>query len=95
MKISASPSSPPASSIIIENDDSTLFDMRDWLTLKKLGVYYDQFIASGIDEKFHLLELKRNVGDDVSILKSMLVDAEIQIKPFHAITLLNALKDLD
>eukprot|EP01038_Epipyxis_sp_PR26KG_P004743 gene4743-6654_t len=74
---------------------SIQFDIKDWLVNKKLTAYYDQFIACGIDEKLHLLELKSVANDDLSTLKAYLNEIGVDMKPMHAITFFNALKKLD
>jgi hypothetical protein len=72
-----------------------LFDIKEWLTVTGLDIYYDQFIDGGIDKKVHLLGLKKDADGDLTVLKSILHDADIQIKPIHARTFLNALNDLN
>jgi ribosomal protein L12E/L44/L45/RPP1/RPP2 len=42
-----------------------------------------------------LLGLKKDADGDLTVLKSILHDADIQIKPIHARTFLNALNDLN
>eukprot|EP01038_Epipyxis_sp_PR26KG_P010757 gene10757-14446_t len=86
--------------IIKNNQPSNLvnvsfFNIQDWLLQHGLEDYYDQFIASGIDKKIPLLQLKKDAGGNLTALKESLSEVEVVMKPMHAKLLLNALNDLN
>jgi hypothetical protein len=73
---------------------SSSFSILDWLTQWELEEYADQFLASGLNKKFHLVQLQKGAGGSLPSLKNTLRDIDIKMAPMHALTLLNALNDL-
>ena len=74
---------------------SSLFDVKEWLSKIELSEYYDQFVASGYKKKAHFLQIKKDVGGNLSELKRILSEDDIQIDKADTRLLLNALNELN
>jgi ribosomal protein L12E/L44/L45/RPP1/RPP2 len=75
-------------------NDPSLFDMKEWLVKWELDEYFDQLVASGITKKTHLLGIKEEAADNLTVLKEILTENNIKMLPIHARPFMKALKDL-
>jgi hypothetical protein len=67
--------------------------MKEWIVKWELLQYYDQFLLCGIDNKTGLLQLHKDAGGQLSLLRESLSEIGVDMKPMHAKILLNALHD--
>eukprot|EP01038_Epipyxis_sp_PR26KG_P012515 gene12515-16785_t len=75
-------------------NESSRFQIQEWLSAYGLSVYYDIFVANGIDEKVHLLEIRNDTKGNLGTLREILVDIGVEMKPAHTRTFFNALISL-
>jgi hypothetical protein len=68
--------------------------MKEWLVKWELDEYFDQLVASGITKKTHLLGIKEEAADNLTVLKEILTENNIKMLPIHARPFMKALKDL-